>query len=232
MPSALVPGCRWTRSRSLGARKLRAPFTPTGVKPGFAPMIRAARAPSPSGRPTPSGSVERNHRFGGAHGALPSHRSRRPLTRRVTLPPRPHRGAAWYYAPSQAAHPRRSRRARRGGIRQRCHRPLRRRPHGRNRTSAPTRRWPRVHRGHHRQPAAQRGRRDFSHPRGDAETRHDQDPPPGRCGGSAIVAQRRLIARLRDGAPFERDGRDYLIVERAAAACYRSARHRTVESRG
>jgi len=50
--------------------------------------------------------------------------------------------------------------------------------------------------------------------------------------GSAIVTQRRLIARLRDGAPFERDGRDYLIVERAAAACYRSARHRTVESRG
>ena len=60
-------------------------------------------------------------------------------------------------------------------------------------------------------------------PRGGTETRHPYDLPPGYRGGSAIAAQRHFIARLRDGAPFETEGRDYLVIERAVEACYRSA---------
>ncbi|MGH7958098.1 MAG: Gfo/Idh/MocA family protein [Opitutaceae bacterium] len=66
--------------------------------------------------------------------------------------------------------------------------------------------------------------------RGHPEVRHDYAVPAGYRGGSVIAAQQHFVACLRSGAPFETEGRDYLAVERAVEACYRSAAHRTVES--
>ncbi len=68
--------------------------------------------------------------------------------------------------------------------------------------------------------------------RGRAEERHAYVIPPGYRGGSAIAAQAHFIESLRGGTPFETEGRDYLIVERAVDACYRSALRRTVERVG
>jgi predicted dehydrogenase len=59
--------------------------------------------------------------------------------------------------------------------------------------------------------------------RGSGETRHDYEIPPGYRGGSAIAAQSHFVTALRSGAPFETGGRDYLAVERAVEASYRSA---------
>jgi len=69
----------------------------------------------------------------------------------------------------------------------------------------------------------------FIQRRGAPEERHVYELPPGYRGGSAIAAQRHFIECLRTGSPFETDGRDYLTVERAVDACYRSARRRTPE---
>ncbi len=65
--------------------------------------------------------------------------------------------------------------------------------------------------------------------RGEGEQEHAYCVPPGYRGGSAIAAQTHFIACLRSGAAFETEGRDYLAVERAVEACYRSAQQRTVE---
>ena len=59
--------------------------------------------------------------------------------------------------------------------------------------------------------------------RGGAEERHSYHIPPGYRGGSAIAAQAHFVTALRTGVPFETGGRDYLAVERAVEACYRSA---------
>jgi len=69
----------------------------------------------------------------------------------------------------------------------------------------------------------------FIQRRGACEERHAYELPPGYRGGSAIAAQRHFIECLRTGSPFETDGRDYLTVERAIDACYRSASRRTLE---
>jgi len=65
--------------------------------------------------------------------------------------------------------------------------------------------------------------------RGAAEERHEYTVPPGYRGGSAIATQQHFIDCLRTGAAFETEGRDYLAIERAVEACYRSAEQRTVE---
>jgi predicted dehydrogenase len=65
--------------------------------------------------------------------------------------------------------------------------------------------------------------------RGHPEQPHPYTVPPGYRGGSAIATQRHFISCLRTGAPFETPGRDYLAIERALEACYRSAAQRTVE---
>jgi len=63
----------------------------------------------------------------------------------------------------------------------------------------------------------------FIQRRGAREERHAYDLPPGYRGGSAVAAQRHFIEKLRTGSPFETEGRDYLAIERAVDACYRSA---------
>lgn len=63
----------------------------------------------------------------------------------------------------------------------------------------------------------------FVQRRGAAEQPHAYAMPSGYRGGSAIAAQAHFIACLRSGARFETEGRDYLAVERAIDACYRSA---------
>jgi len=68
--------------------------------------------------------------------------------------------------------------------------------------------------------------------RGGVEQRHDYALPAGYRGGSAIAAQQHFINCLRTGAEFETNGRDYLAIERAVEACYRSANLRTVENIG
>jgi predicted dehydrogenase len=65
--------------------------------------------------------------------------------------------------------------------------------------------------------------RIFLHRRGARETEHAYTIPAGYRGGSVIAAQAHFAACLRTGAPFETEGRDYLAVERAVEACYRSA---------
>lgn len=69
-------------------------------------------------------------------------------------------------------------------------------------------------------------------PRGGSETRHDYAIPPGYRGGSAIAAQRHFLECLGSGTAFETAGQDYLDIERAVEACYRSSIHRTVETLG
>ncbi len=66
-------------------------------------------------------------------------------------------------------------------------------------------------------------------PRDGKQTRHDYAIPPGYRGGSAIAAQGHFVDCLRSGAEFETEGKDYLNVERAMEACYRSSTQRTVE---
>ncbi len=61
------------------------------------------------------------------------------------------------------------------------------------------------------------------------EERHAYAIPTGYRGGSAIAAQAHFVEALRTGARFETEGRDYLAIERAVEACYRSAQQRTVE---
>lgn len=63
----------------------------------------------------------------------------------------------------------------------------------------------------------------FVQRRGEPEKRHEYTIPPGYRGGSCIGAQRHFIACLRTGAPFETEAHDYLAIERAVEACYRSA---------
>lgn len=68
--------------------------------------------------------------------------------------------------------------------------------------------------------------------RGQPEQPHAYALPAGYRGGSVIATQRHFISCLRTGAPFETPGRDYLAIERAVEACYRSAELRTVENIG
>lgn len=59
--------------------------------------------------------------------------------------------------------------------------------------------------------------------RGGREERHEYAIPAGYRGGSAIAAQRHFIECLRTRARFETEVADYLAIERAVDACYRSA---------
>ncbi len=59
--------------------------------------------------------------------------------------------------------------------------------------------------------------------RGGREERQSYAIPAGYRGGSAIAAQTHFIACLETGKPFETEGADYLAIERAVEACYRSA---------
>jgi predicted dehydrogenase len=63
----------------------------------------------------------------------------------------------------------------------------------------------------------------FTQRRGELERRHKYAIPPGYRGGSAIGAQAHFIACLRSGQRFETEAADYLAIERAVDACYRSA---------
>jgi len=65
--------------------------------------------------------------------------------------------------------------------------------------------------------------RIFLRRRGETETEHRYAIPSGYRGGSAVAAQAHFAACLRSGERFETEGRDYLAVERAVEACYRSA---------
>jgi D-apiose dehydrogenase len=59
--------------------------------------------------------------------------------------------------------------------------------------------------------------------RGEPEHPHAYKIASGYRGGSCIGAQRHFIECLRSGAPFETEAGDYLAIERAVEACYRSA---------
>jgi Predicted dehydrogenases and related proteins len=65
--------------------------------------------------------------------------------------------------------------------------------------------------------------------RGRPEERHTYAIPAGYRGGSAIAAQTHFVESLRAGTRFETEGRDYLAIERAVDACYRSAASGTTE---
>lgn len=65
--------------------------------------------------------------------------------------------------------------------------------------------------------------------RGDSEQPHGYALPAGYRGGSAIAAQRHFVDCLRSGNAFETEGADYLAIERAVEACYRSAAQGTTE---
>jgi predicted dehydrogenase len=55
------------------------------------------------------------------------------------------------------------------------------------------------------------------------EETHAYRIPAGYRGGSAIAAQAHFAACLRSGERFETEAADYLAIERAVDACYRSA---------
>jgi predicted dehydrogenase len=64
----------------------------------------------------------------------------------------------------------------------------------------------------------------FTQRRGEPEQRHEYAIPPGYRGGSAVAAQAHFAACLRSGERFETEAVEYLAIERAVDACYRSAR--------
>lgn len=68
------------------------------------------------------------------------------------------------------------------------------------------------------------------HPLGKSATEHDYRPSRRGFAGDCVHATiAHFVDRLRDGAPFELEGRDYLLTLAAQEAAYRSFRSRKLE---